>query len=69
MRSVFKLTAKIICALLGVVVLALAAAACWRIHNQHVAASTLTIRTPNGIEEAGYQSIGGIEHTSVPDRS
>ena len=40
---------------------AVAAAAGYRIHGQHAAASALTIQTPNGIVEAGFQTIGGIE--------
>ena len=57
----FKRIAKIIGALLCAIVLAIVAAAGYRIHGQHVAASMLAIRTPNGIVEGGFQSIGGIE--------
>ncbi|MGH9645744.1 MAG: alpha/beta fold hydrolase, partial [Bryobacteraceae bacterium] len=57
-KRIVKITGVSLCAIVLVVV---AAAAGSRIHGQHEAALALTIQTPSGIVEAGFQSIGGIE--------
>ncbi|MBC9875879.1 alpha/beta hydrolase [Bradyrhizobium sp. INPA01-394B] len=49
----------------GVLVIAAAAALGFRAYRQHLAAETLAIRSPNGVQEGAFVDIGGIKQWIV----
>ena len=60
MRTIWKVVKLILLSLFVLLVLLLAAGLAFRAYRQHQIAQALAIQTPNGIDEAMYVKIGGI---------
>jgi pimeloyl-ACP methyl ester carboxylesterase len=61
MRKFWKILKVTLLSFLALIVLLIAVVLALRAHRQHVIAKAIAIRTPNGIDEAMYVKIGGIE--------
>jgi pimeloyl-ACP methyl ester carboxylesterase len=61
MRRILKVTRLVLLSLLALFVVLVVAFLLLRAHRQHQTAETIAIRTPNGIDEARYVRIGGID--------
>jgi pimeloyl-ACP methyl ester carboxylesterase len=61
MRKVRRVAKLVLLSSVGLVVVAVGGLLALRSYMQHAAARTIVIQTANGIDEAGYVRIGGIE--------
>jgi pimeloyl-ACP methyl ester carboxylesterase len=61
MRKILKVVKFVFLSLVVLFLVALGAILVLRAHRQHVIAQAIAIRTPNGIDEAMYVKIGGID--------
>ena len=61
MKKFLKWTLKILGALLALLVIAALLGMGWRAFRQHQTAQLLEIHAPDGIEEAGFVRIGGVD--------
>jgi hypothetical protein len=61
MRKALKVAKVVLLSLMALLLVAVGAVLALRAYRQHVAARALAIRTPNGIDEARYVRIGGID--------
>jgi pimeloyl-ACP methyl ester carboxylesterase len=60
MRKILRVAKWVLLSLLALLAIAIGAILALRAYQQHVTAQTIAIRSPNGINEAMYVRIGGI---------
>jgi pimeloyl-ACP methyl ester carboxylesterase len=60
-RKIAKLIRASLLCTAGLLLVVVAAALSFRAYRQHLAAETLAIRSPNGVQEGGFVVIGGIK--------